>query len=148
MPSSVRIILHFLVKNCGLYFYNVDIYTQAMVSGALKILIIDDEPDLCFLLSNLLISQGYDVTYFHTLKSGIEAIKIINPQWLIIDNNLPDGLGWEKTDEILEINEHLHIIKISANPDSPRTGNRYNIHYLIKPIKVQAIVELINEQHP
>ncbi len=117
-----------------------------MSSGALKILIIDDEPDLCFLLSSMLISQGYDVTYFHTLKSGLEAIRLTTPDWVIIDNNLPDGLGWEKSDDILKINEFVNIIKISANPDSPRNDNRYNIHYLIKPIKVQSIVKLINEK--
>ncbi len=117
-----------------------------MISEAIKILIIDDEQDLCFLLSSMLISQGYSVTYFHNLKTGLEAIRSTLPDWIIIDNNLPDGLGWEKSDEILKINELANIIKISANPDSPRNDNRYNIHYLIKPIKVQSIVELINKQ--
>ena len=115
-----------------------------MISEMIKIVIVDDEPDLCFLLSTMLISQGYSVSYFHTLSSGLEGIATVNPDWVIIDNNLPDGLGWEKTEEILKINEAIHLIKISANPDSPRTDNRFNVHYLIKPIKVQSIVELIN----
>lgn len=116
-----------------------------MMTDLIKILIIDDEPDLCFLLSNMLMAQGFSVSYFHSLKNGIEGVNENKPQWVIIDNNLPDGLGWEKSDEILKIDESIHIIKISANPDSPRIDNRYNIHYLIKPIKVQAIVDLINE---
>jgi len=116
-----------------------------MISEIIKIVIIDDEPDLCFLLSTMLISQGYNVSYFHTIHTGLEGIADIKPDWVIIDNNLPDGLGWEQTREIFKVNENIHIIKISANPDSPRTDNRFNVHYLIKPIKVQSIVELINK---
>jgi DNA-binding response OmpR family regulator len=116
-----------------------------MNTDSIKIIIIDDEPDLCFLLSGMLTSYGYKVTYFHTLQSGIDGAVSGRPDWVIIDNNLPDGLGWEGANEILKTHEHTHIIKISANPDSPRTDNRYNIHYLIKPIKVQSIVDLIHQ---
>lgn len=110
-----------------------------------KILIIDDEEDLCFLLSNMLISNGYDVSYCHTIKDGITAIEKMQPQWVIIDNNLPDGLGWEKSNDILKFDETINIIKISANPDSARNDKRFNIHYLIKPIKVKAVTDLIEQ---
>lgn len=115
-----------------------------MNADSIKIIIIDDEPDLCFLLSGMLTSYGYQVSYFHTLQSGINGAIAARPDWVIVDNNLPDGLGWEGSNEILKAHENTHIIKISANPDSPRTDNRYNIHYLIKPIRVQSIVELID----
>lgn len=118
---------------------------RQIMTDIIKIVIIDDEPDLCFLLSNMLIAQGFGVSYFHSLKSGIDGVREKRPQWVIIDNNLPDGLGWERSDEILNIDETIHLIKISANPDSPRTDNRYNIHYLIKPIKVQSIIDLIKQ---
>lgn len=129
----------------GIEFFNVDIYTQAMTADPITIIIIDDEPDLCFLLSGMLTSYGYQVSYFHTLKTGIEAATAKGPDWVIVDNNLPDGLGWEGANEILKVHEDTHLVKISANPDSPRTDNRYNVHYLIKPIRVQSIVELINQ---
>ena len=77
----------------------------------------------------------------------MEGIRLHHPQWVIIDNNLPDGLGWEKSDEILRLDENINVIKISANPDSPKTDNRCNVHYLIKPIKVQLIIDLINNQN-
>ena len=116
-----------------------------MTANPITIIIIDDEPDLCFLLSGMLSSYGYQVSYFHTLKTGIEAATTGHPDWVIVDNNLPDGLGWEGANEILKVHEDTHLVKISANPDSPRTDNRYNVHYLIKPIRVQSIVGLINQ---
>jgi DNA-binding NtrC family response regulator len=117
-----------------------------MTTAQTKIVIIDDEEDLCFLLGNMLIAQGFEVSSFYTLKSGLEAIERIRPQWVIIDNDLPDGRGWDKTSQILRDAPGVHIIKISANPDSQKTYNQHNVHYLIKPIHVNSITELIQSK--
>lgn len=116
-----------------------------MNAKKISITIIDDEEDLCFLLSGMLRSQGFDVSSYYTLKTGLEAVKRDQPDWVIIDNNLPDGLGWEHVKEIIDAVPHVHIIKISANPDSFRDKHREFVHYLIKPIDVNSIIRLIGE---
>lgn len=116
-----------------------------MASSRTRIAIIDDEEDLCFLLSGMLQSHGFDVHSFFTLGSGLDGIRELLPQWVIIDNDLPDGSGWEKTNNILNAIPDVNIIKISANPDSSRTHFEPNVHYLIKPIHVNSIIELINK---
>lgn len=108
-----------------------------------RIVIIDDEEDLCFLLGNILSAQGYEVKSFYTLKDGLEGVAAFQPDWVIIDNDLPDGRGWEETETILALRPGVGIIKISANPDSERTHTRDGIYYLIKPIHVNSITELI-----
>jgi DNA-binding NtrC family response regulator len=115
-----------------------------MGSKKTRIVIVDDEQDLCFLLSGMLRSQGFEVESFYTLKTGLVGITRIKPDWVIIDNNLPDGLGWECSGKIMETAPHVNIINISANPDSKRTRSGARVHYLIKPIDVNSIVELIN----
>jgi len=117
-----------------------------MTSEKVKIVIIDDEKDLLFLLSNMLNSQGYDVKTFNTLKAGIEGVKNIQPDWVIIDNNLPDGLGWERVHEIIDLVPNVNVIKISASPDSSYSRHREFIHYLVKPIDVNSIIKLVQEQ--
>ncbi|GAA4308122.1 response regulator [Compostibacter hankyongensis] len=79
-----------------------------------KILIIDDEEDLCLLLGNYLMRKQYEVYIAHTLKEGLAVLKEINPAILFLDNNLPDGMGWEKAMAFLEINPALQIHFISA----------------------------------
>jgi DNA-binding NtrC family response regulator len=116
-----------------------------MASGKTKIIIIDDEQDLCFLLSNMLRVQGFEVESFYNLKSGLNGIQSIKPDWVIMDNNLPDGLGWEHTKTIIDSTPGVRVINISANPDSDRAFNDPKIHYLIKPIDVGSVVELINK---
>ena len=108
-----------------------------------KIVIVDDEEDLCFLLSQILRSYGFEVTSFSTLTDGLSAIDVQKPDWAIIDNNLPDGLGWEASRSILKRDPDIHLINISANPDSAKDIADPRVHYLIKPIDGQSIVELI-----
>jgi DNA-binding NtrC family response regulator len=116
-----------------------------MTSGKTKIVIVDDEQDLCFLLSSMLRAQGFDVESFFTLKAGLTGINRLKPDWVILDNNLPDGLGWEHNSSIIDSAPGVNIINISANPDSHRAHVDPKIHYLIKPINVNSIVELINK---
>jgi DNA-binding response OmpR family regulator len=114
-----------------------------MALPKIKIAIIDDEEDLCFLLSEMLTAQGFEVTTFYTLMSGLNGITTLLPDWVIIDNDLPDGSGWENTNKILSSIPGVNIIKISANPDSSRSEYESNVHYLVKPIHVNSIVGLI-----
>ena len=117
-----------------------------MSSSRIKILIIDDEEDLCFLLTSMLKAQGFDCLSRHSLHEGMLAIEQEKPDWIVVDNDLPDGRGWESTDDILKMAPGSKIIKISANPDSERTHFLPNIFYLIKPIHVNSITELIRKE--
>ncbi len=117
-----------------------------MTGQKVKIIIIDDEQDLCFLLSGRLAAHGYEVNTFGTLKSGMEAIATHQPDWVIVDNNLPDGLGWEKVTEMIDLAPNVNIIKISASPDSSPSKHREFIHYLVKPIDINSIIHLVEEQ--
>jgi two-component system, OmpR family, response regulator len=110
-----------------------------------KIIIVDDEQDLCFLLSGMLRTHGFEVDSYYTLQTGLTAINNLKPDWVIMDNNLPDGLGWDHTKNIIETVPGVHVINISANPDSNREHSDARIYYLIKPINVNSIVQLIKK---
>jgi DNA-binding response OmpR family regulator len=108
-----------------------------------RIEIIDDEEDLCFLLK-LGLSKNFDsIEYSHTLKDGVQLFKEFLPHWLILDNNLPDAVGWEHLHEFVTINEHVNIICISANPDSVLDKSLKNAYHFVKPLNVNKITDLI-----
>lgn len=108
-----------------------------------RIEIIDDEEDLCFLLK-LGLSKNFDsIEYSHTLKDGVKLFKDFSPHWLILDNNLPDAVGWEHLHEFLAINQDVNIICISANPDSVLDKNLKNAWHFVKPLNVNKIADLI-----
>ncbi len=59
-----------------------------------RILILDDEEEICFLLAALLSKMGYQTDYVHTLDDGIQKISSEQPfDLFFLDLNLPDGLG-------------------------------------------------------
>lgn len=78
------------------------------------ILIIDDEVDLCILVRSHLRKLGYSVSVAHTLQDGILQMRLAKPDILLLDNNLPDGTGWAKAEEINEQFPGMNIILISA----------------------------------
>jgi DNA-binding response OmpR family regulator len=85
-----------------------------------KVLIIDDEVDLCLLMKTYLTRKNYEVYYYHTLKEGMEQVKNIEPDIIFLDNNLPDGLGWDKAAWLLSQFPQIQLHLISAyHPDTP-----------------------------
>ena len=80
----------------------------------LKILIIDDETDYCLLMKNYFSKKNYEVHVAHTLTDGLQMIENIGPDILFLDNNLPDGKGWDSVPKIVEKNPHLRAYLASA----------------------------------
>lgn len=67
-----------------------------------KVLIIDDEVDLCLLMKAYFTRKNYDVHLAHSLAEGKVKIKEVCPDILFIDNNLPDGAGWDIISGVVE----------------------------------------------
>jgi len=82
-----------------------------------KVLIIDDEKDICFLISEILKDESFETTTANTSDNAIEKFKTINPDLVILDvwlgkNNL-DGI--ELLKKFKEFNNLIPIIIISGH---------------------------------
>lgn len=80
----------------------------------LKALIIDDEMDICVLLSGLLKKIGIKATFSVSLSEGEKNLERNEFNLLFLDNNLPDGSGLEQLPRIKKKYPSLNIIMISA----------------------------------
>ncbi len=77
-------------------------------------LVVDDEPDICWALENILNSAGYQA---RTAVSGKEALELVkeNPfEVAFIDAKLPDMDGTQLAREIKEIDPKLALVLISG----------------------------------
>lgn len=104
------------------------------------ILIIDDEIELCQLLKNYFLRKQYQVHLSHTLKDGLNALEVNEPDIVFLDNNLPDGTGWDIAPEIAANHKEIFIVLISGyHPSFPQmpTAARYKI--IEKPISFSDI---------
>jgi DNA-binding NtrC family response regulator len=105
---------------------------------ARKVLIIDDEKDLCHLMSSYLKQLGHEVHAAYSLSDGLHHFSSMHPDVLIMDNNLPDGLGWENIKLIQSIDPSCKIILISANK-ATHNGAVDKISVLEKPISLSLL---------
>ena len=103
-----------------------------------KILIIDDEVDFCMIMKSFFERKDYEVHCAYTLQKGLFLIDEKKPDILFLDNNLPDGQGWQYVEQIVEKNPHLKAYLISAHQTkSSFQSTNKNIVVWEKPISLQ-----------
>ena len=110
------------------------------------ILIVDDDIDLCILLANRL-KNYHMVKIVHTLHDARHMMTTFPPDILFLDNNLPDGVGFDLLVEIRSRGS-LPVVMMTADhsitlkTEAEKLGVR---SFLWKPFKVNDIVTLIDE---
>lgn len=111
-----------------------------------KIVIIDDEEDLCQLMKRYFLELNHEVFLANTLGSGLSLMKEVSPDVVFIDNNLPDGQGWEKMSYLLKEYPSCRINLISAYDYlPPDLENRENqtITILEKPLRLNTLKDYL-----
>ncbi|MEO6491093.1 MAG: response regulator [Ferruginibacter sp.] len=81
----------------------------------MKVLIIDDETDICYLLSTLLKQRNLEAEYVNTLSDATLALKRGTPEIIFLDNHLPDGLGVNFIEHIKSNYPSSKIVMITAH---------------------------------
>ncbi|MEO7924804.1 MAG: response regulator [Chitinophagaceae bacterium] len=106
-----------------------------------KILIIDDETDFCMIMKGYFMKKDYEVSLAYTLKEGLALLKETKPDILFLDNNLPDGDGWDVLDTIVEITPQIRVYLISAHRNKSTVNQQpgRNIVAWEKPISMQIL---------
>jgi DNA-binding response OmpR family regulator len=118
-----------------------------------KILIVDDEVDICYFLSRNLNRKSFDASYVNTLREARETMSEKNPTILLLDNHLPDGLGMDFALEIKKDYPGLKIIMITAHdtPTDRSNAEKNGIDFFLsKPFLMTEVfkaIEQIQTQH-
>ncbi len=88
--------------------------TNTTYSQTKKILIIEDEGDICLLLNIILKEDDIDLDHVNSLSKAKEYLLKENPSLVILDNCLPDGLGLDFIDFLRAEYPSLKILMISG----------------------------------
>jgi two-component system OmpR family response regulator len=117
-----------------------------------KVLIIEDEGDMCLLLNIMLNGKEMELDHVKSLASAEEYLQKEKPRVVILDNKLPDGFGVDFINFIKTNHPSVKIIMISGYDGSAKDVALYNGAdlFLEKPFTrsqlYDAIVQLMNEQ--
>jgi len=117
-----------------------------------RVLIIEDEGDMCLLLNIMLNGKEMELDHVKSLASAEEYLQKEQPRVVILDNKLPDGFGVDFINFIKTNYPSVRIIMISGYDGSAKDVALYNGAdlFLEKPFTrtelYEAIVQLMNEQ--
>ena len=80
-----------------------------------KVIIIDDEIEICESIKMILEYEDYEVEYFTEAKKGVEHLKENNYSVLLLDIQMPQITGFEVLDSISRFQYKPNVIMISAH---------------------------------
>jgi DNA-binding NtrC family response regulator len=99
---------------------------QATLEKTKKVLIIEDEGDMCLLLNIMLTSKDMELDHVKSLASAEEYLQKEQPPVVILDNKLPDGFGIDFINHIKVNCPATKIIMISGFDGSAKDVALYN----------------------
>ena len=79
-----------------------------------KVLIIEDEGDMCLLLNLILDGEDFELDHVQSLLAADEYLQKESPAIIILDNKLPDGFGIDFITYIKQKYPAIKIIMISG----------------------------------
>ncbi len=108
-------------------------------------LIIDDEIDTCLLIKLYLQKKGIETIQAHSLHDGLAKAAQAVPQWVFLDNNLPDGFGVDTIPAFRALLPETQIVMITA---LSKVKDKAMLHganrFLEKPLSYAAIDFALN----
>ncbi len=113
-----------------------------------KILVVDDDKDLCNLISDIISEEGYIVQKAYDAKTAISKILEENIDVMIIDNKLSGSSGINVIEQSKFLNPGLKTIMISAygNTNTKLRARDLGVYdFLDKPFDIKDLKNTVSE---
>lgn len=88
-----------------------------------RILVVDDEPDICDYLGRFLTKRGFGVSTALSGEEALERIEAERPHLMLLDIHMPGMNGFEVMEKAKELNRTMGIIVVTAL-DTQLVGRR------------------------
>ncbi len=111
-----------------------------------NILIIDDDEDLSFIISEMLESYGYCITCAEDSEKALELLSENTFHLILLDINLPDATGFELCKELRRVST-VPVIFASARTSETDRITGFDIggdDYLPKPYSMKELLSRVN----
>ncbi|RLI21847.1 hypothetical protein DRO45_01745 [Candidatus Bathyarchaeota archaeon] len=119
------------------------------MKGKARILIVDDDEDICRTLSLILEEKGYEVDAAHTGKEAIEKSKTKVYNAALLDIKLPDMEGTELLTAMRETSPKMIKIMVTGYPalkNAVEALNKGADAYLMKPVNPEKLIKTLEEK--
>lgn len=113
-----------------------------------KILVVDDEKDICGFVKNFFQERGYDVA---TASSGDEAlaeVKTNRPELVLLDIRMKGMDGIATLKHIKDIDKDLKVIMVTALADQDKLDEACRLgacEYITKPLALDHLEQTVEK---
>ena len=107
-----------------------------------RILIVDDDTNLCYLIGAMLLREGAEVFAAYDGQDGLKRLSEYQPDLVILDLMMPGLDGWEVCRQIRQISD-VPVIILSALGDEKEIVLGLNVgadDYITKPVSSPVLV--------
>ena len=116
----------------------------------LKVLVVDDEPDVVEILSYNLSRENYLVYKAYNGSDGVRVAHEVQPDLVIMDIRMPGINGIEAFRQMKQDDETktIPVLFLTADADEYTTMNAIEAggdHFITKPIRPQILMGMIAE---
>ena len=114
-----------------------------------RILVVEDDPSLATLESEILTAHGYIVVTVHSGELAITALHSAIPDLVVLDLELPGSVnGWEVLQELRTAANTPVLVTTSATTAvrqhiRSRGESRYTLDHLPKPYPMQTLLKRV-----
>ena len=111
-----------------------------------KVLVVDDDVDIVYVVKILLTAQGFEVITRNSGQYFLKTVKEIQPHIILLDVQLGDSDGRHLCRElkISEAHKHIKVILFTANPAYAQDLHEYLCDgFIEKPFEIHHLVATI-----
>ncbi len=113
----------------------------------IEALIVEDEIDICFLLTGILKKKNLQTTFVNSIHEAQDLLCLQHPSIVFLDNNLPDGYGVDYIRQIKNTHPLTRIIMITADDTIANKNKALSAgadFFIGKPFTRDAINKMID----
>ena len=92
------------------------------MTGPARVLIVDDEPDICEVLYESLVPVGYDVRPVFSAFDAVAVAAAYRPDVILLDLTMPGMAGDQVLQALRSAGVTAPVIAITARPERTRAG--------------------------
>lgn len=113
-----------------------------------NVLIVDDELDICYLLSGMLKQRNFRTGFVNSLSDAVVALQTDIPNLLFLDNHLPDGFGLDFIPYVKKNYPDTKVIMITAHDSAAERNTAYRGGvdlFIAKPLNRKLINDAVDQ---
>jgi DNA-binding NtrC family response regulator len=119
-----------------------------MAKGLTSILIVDDEEEMCGIVSHIFEKEGINVLIANDGYTALQIVHTELPDILLVDVRMPGMDGMEVLRETKKIHHDLPVIMITAHADTygaVKALREGAVDYIAKPFNNRELVRIVRE---